>query len=163
MCYTLCRQECVQDGSEYYLSIDSVVMVTNPDMIQHLLKINKYVNPLTVKPTMAVSLSLTTPASAALCEARSVCIPQECHCPNAAPFWQRTTQCQGQLLGICGCQWLLCSISRLQAHCAEGDPVSEHVALKHYCVQLSLSVHTPHVLSTAVVCGMSHTSAVSTW
>ena len=35
----------MQDGSEYYLSIDSVVMVTNPDMIQHLLKINKYVNP----------------------------------------------------------------------------------------------------------------------
>ena len=41
---TLCRQECVKAGSEYYLAIDSVAMVTNPDMIQHLLKINKYVN-----------------------------------------------------------------------------------------------------------------------
>ena len=38
-----CRQECVQDGSKYFLSLDSVVMVTNPDMIQHLLKIDKYV------------------------------------------------------------------------------------------------------------------------
>ena len=38
-----CRQECVQDGSKYFLSLDSVAMVTNPDMIQHLLKIDKYV------------------------------------------------------------------------------------------------------------------------
>ena len=39
----LCRQECVQNGSEYYLSIDSLAMVTNMDMVQHLLKIDKYV------------------------------------------------------------------------------------------------------------------------
>lgn len=38
-----CRQECVQDGSKYFLSLDSVAMVTNPDMIQHLLKIDEYV------------------------------------------------------------------------------------------------------------------------
>ena len=42
-CCAPCRKECVQDGSKYYFSIDSVAMVTNPDTIQHLLKIDKYV------------------------------------------------------------------------------------------------------------------------